>query len=156
MGINRATLTGNVGKEPDLRFTTAGRARLEFSLATTQKWKDEKVGQKEATQWHRCVLWGPRAEALSKFIHKGSKLLVEGRIEYRSWDKPDGGKGYATEINVNELELLDSPRTSSEQSGPPRGHKAMDEIGGEPMGQNPPRGDEPEPEAPPYIDDIPF
>lgn len=103
--MNKWIGMGNLGADPELRMTSGGNACLKFNLATTEKWNDKQSGQKqERTEWHRCVMWGPRAEGLAKYLSKGSKVLVEGRIHYDSYDK-DGIKRYTTDIVVSDLEF---------------------------------------------------
>ncbi len=103
--MNRVTLMGNIGQDPELRMTGNGNAVLKFSLATTSRWNDEKTGKQERTEWHRCVMWGKRAESLAKHLQKGSQVLVEGEIRYGSYEDRDGVKKYTTDIHLNNLEF---------------------------------------------------
>jgi single-strand DNA-binding protein len=105
-GLNKALLIGNLGAEPELRFTQSNRAVLKFRLATTESYLAESGERREVTHWHNVVLWGKRAEALSKILQKGSSVYVEGRIETRSYDDKDGVKRSITEITANNLILL--------------------------------------------------
>jgi single-strand DNA-binding protein len=106
--MNTAILCGNLGEDPELRALDGGEFVLKIRLATTSVYKNREGEKKESTQWHTIVVWGPRAEALAKILRKGSKILVRGEIQYRSWDKTDGtGKGYATEIRADEIDLCD-------------------------------------------------
>lgn len=106
-GINKCILVGNVGADPVLSYTQANRAKLLFRMATTETWKDDTGERKEHTCWHSVLVWGKRAEALSKFISKGTRVYVEGRIDNRSYDDKDGVKKYVSEIVMTELLLLD-------------------------------------------------
>lgn len=108
-GLNRAMLIGNLGADPELRFTQNNRPVLNFRLATTESYATESGERKEVTHWHNVVLWGRRAEGLKKILSKGSRVFVEGRIETRSYEK-DGVKRSATEINATNLVLLDGRR----------------------------------------------
>jgi single-strand DNA-binding protein len=113
--INVATLLGNVGNDPEVRSTASGARVATFSLATSQQWTDARGEKQEKTQWHRCVAWnngnkGGLADVVEKYVSKGDKLHVTGRIEYRQWDDKDGNKRYSTEIVVNDLVLLGSPK----------------------------------------------
>ncbi len=108
-GMNRAHLIGNLGADAELRHFATG-ARLTFNLATTERWKDKNTGEpKDRTEWHRCVLWGPRAEKLAPHLTKGTTLFVEGSIETRSYDK-DGQKKYSTDIRVRDLRFVGTKR----------------------------------------------
>ena len=99
--MNRATILGRVGKELELRYTPNGTAVTTFSLATAKKVKGEQV-----TQWHNLVAFGKTAEILSQYVSKGDQLLVEGEIQYRSYDNKDGQKVNVTEILVNQFEFV--------------------------------------------------
>jgi single-strand DNA-binding protein len=104
-GLNRATLLGNLGEDPELKFTQSNKAYLKMRLATTESYKDGDGERKEVTHWHNIVLWGNRAEALAKILTKGARVYVEGRIETRSYDDKDGVKKYATDINATNVLL---------------------------------------------------
>jgi single-strand DNA-binding protein len=107
-GLNRVMLLGNLGADPELRMTQGGQAVLNMRLATTEQWKSEKGGKQERTDWHSCVLWGKRAEALGKILHKGDRILVEGKLRHDSYDDRDGNKRYRTTVNVTEVLLQGS------------------------------------------------
>ncbi|MBI5514105.1 MAG: single-stranded DNA-binding protein [Deltaproteobacteria bacterium] len=109
-GLNRAMLIGNLGSDPELRFTNNNRGKLSFRMATTESYKDQSGERKEVTHWHNVVLWGARAEWLSKALSKGSKVFVEGRIETRSYDDKDGVKRNITEVVASNLILMDGRR----------------------------------------------
>lgn len=106
--INRVTLIGAVGQDPEVRFTAAGLAIASFSLATSEKRKDKD----EVTQWHSCVAFGKLAEIVQQYIVKGSKLYLDGAIQYQEYEK-DGQKRYATKIVVNDISML-SPATGAQ------------------------------------------
>lgn len=105
--LNRWTGIGNVGKDPELKFTQSGTPYYRFSLATSKKVKDPTTGDytKEVTAWHRCIIWGKRAEVAAKYMPKGKQVYVEGEIEYGDYTK-DGVKHYTTDINVRDFVLL--------------------------------------------------
>lgn len=105
-GLNRAMLIGNLGAEPELRYTPNNRAVLKFRIATTESYLTESGERKEITQWHNIVLWGKRAEALAKILTKGTQVYVEGRIDHRTYDDKDGVKRNITEITATNLILL--------------------------------------------------
>lgn len=105
-GMNRVTLIGNLGQDPDLKRTQTGQPVLNLSLATTESFFDSNTKErKERTEWHRVTIWGARGEALSKILTKGSRICVEGRLQTRSWEK-DGEKRYSTDINAQNVILL--------------------------------------------------
>lgn len=107
-GLNKAMLIGNLGADPELRFTTNNRPVLKFRLATTESYMDQNQTRQEVTHWHQVVLWGKRGEALAKIISKGSRVYVEGRIETRSYEDANGVKKSATDIVATNLILLGS------------------------------------------------
>ena len=97
--LNRVTLIGNVGKDPDIRFTQSGDTIMSFSLATTETW-DGKQGKQERTEWHKVDVFGKLAAALKPYITKGKKLYVEGKLVYDEWTDKDGNKRNTTKIRV--------------------------------------------------------
>jgi single-strand DNA-binding protein len=106
--MNKVILVGNAGMDPDAGTTTNGTAYARISLATNEKWKKDGVLQ-EKTSWHRIKFWGRQAEVVAQYVHKGSKLLVEGRIEYGEYEK-DGVRVFTTEIVAQSVEFL-SPKS---------------------------------------------
>ena len=105
--VNKAILIGNLGKDPELRYTPAGVAVCTFSLATTEKWRDKNSNdQKESTTWHNIVLWRRQAEIAKEYLSKGSPVYIEGRIQTRSYDDKEGNKKWITEIVGDRLQLL--------------------------------------------------
>lgn len=105
--VNKAILIGNLGKDPELRYTPAGVAVCTFSLATTEKWRDKTTNeQKESTTWHNIVLWRRQAEIAKEYLSKGSPVYIEGRIQTRSYDDKEGVKKWITEIVGDRLQLL--------------------------------------------------
>jgi single-strand DNA-binding protein len=114
--INKATLIGNVGKDPEVKFLPSGAAVANFTLATSERFKDKGGEFQERTEWHNLVAFQRLAEIVRDYVKKGSKLYVEGRIQTRSWDDKDNQKHYKTEIVINDLVLL-SGRGEGESSG---------------------------------------
>ena len=112
--LNKVTLIGNLGNDPEVRSTSGGNRMATFSLATSRTWNSTSGERQEKTEWHRCVAWNSKfstlADVVEKYVHKGDKLYVEGRIEYRQWTDKEGQTRYSTEINVRELIMLGSPR----------------------------------------------
>ena len=108
--LNKVTLIGNLGNDPEVRSTTGGNRVATFSLATSRSWNDAGGAKQEKTEWHRCVVWNTKssqlADIVEKYVKKGDKLYLEGRIEYRQWQDKENQTRYSTEINVRELIML--------------------------------------------------
>jgi len=104
-GLNRVTLLGNLGAEPELRMTNGGTGVLKLRLATSETYLDRNKQRQERTEWHRVVVWGRRAEALGKILTKGDRILIEGSLRTSSYDDKDGNKKYTTEIVANNVVL---------------------------------------------------
>lgn len=108
-GVNKVILIGNVGIEPETRHMPSGNAVTTLSLATSETWKDKQTGEKqERTEWHRVVCFNRLAEIVGEYVHKGSKLYIEGSIRTRKWQDQQGQERYMTEIVANDLQFLDS------------------------------------------------
>ena len=114
-GYNRVTLLGNVGADPELRVTSGGQSVLKIRMATSESYLDKNRVRQEKTEWHSVVLWGKRAEAVGKFLQKGSRVMVEGSIQTRSYDAKDGTKRYSTEINCSELIVCGGPGSQNRE-----------------------------------------
>jgi single-strand DNA-binding protein len=113
-GLNRVLLLGNLGADPELRMTAGGQAVLKMRLATSESYLDRNKVRQERTEWHNVVIWGRRAEALSKFLTKGSRLFVEGGLRTSSYDDRDGNKRYRTDVVASNIILAGSgPRSAS-------------------------------------------
>lgn len=105
---------GNLGKDPEIRFLPSGQSVVNFSIATSRRWKDKDSGEKkEETEWHNCEAWGKLAEIIGEYLKKGSKIYVEGRLKTTMYEK-DGHKFYPVKIIVEEMEMLDSKDKSSD------------------------------------------
>lgn len=104
-GLNRVILLGNLGADPELRMTGGGTAVLKVRLATSESYLDRNKQRQERTEWHRVVIWGRRAEALSKILSKGDRILVEGSLRTSSYEDRDGNKKFSTEIVANNIVL---------------------------------------------------
>jgi len=120
-GFNRVMLLGNLGSDPELRFTQGGQAVLNLRLATTESYLDKDKVRRDRTDWHNVVVWGKRGEALAKILGKGSSLFIEGSLRTSSYDDRDGNKRYKTEIIANNVILAGRSNRGSgaEDSGPP-------------------------------------
>ena len=149
-GLNRVMLLGNLGADPELRMTSGGQAVLKMRLATSESYLDRNKVRQEKTEWHNVVVWGKRAEALSKFLTKGTRLFIEGGLRTSSYDDRDGNKRYRTEVVANNIILAG-------RGGGGGGGGARDAG---PMDESPPvvdRGAEDQGfDAGPEDDDIPF
>lgn len=118
--INKVILIGNVGKDPEIRYTPSGSAICNISLATTRSWKDKTSGDKqEETEWHRVVFYDRLAEVVGEYVKKGKPIYVEGRLKTRKWQNKEGQDVYTTEIIANEMQLLGG-RDDSQQPSAPR------------------------------------
>ncbi|EED30813.1 single-stranded DNA-binding protein [gamma proteobacterium NOR5-3] len=166
-GVNKVILVGNLGAEPETRFMPSGGSVTNVRLATSETWKDKQTGQpQERTEWHRVVFFNRLAEIAAEYLHKGSKLYVEGAIRTRKWQDQSGQDRYTTEIVGSEMQMLDSRGSSGAAGG--SGDSGYDqsypEAGGGPSGgsnySSAPQGGS-APSSPPASmgdidDDIPF
>lgn len=118
---NKVILTGNVGKEVELRYTGDGTAVANFSMATTERWKDKSGEKQEKTEWHNIVAWRQLAEICGKWLKVGSKVYIEGKIQTRSYDGKDGNKRYITEIVADQMEMLGAQGEPKEEKKPTSG-----------------------------------
>ena len=116
-GINKVILVGNLGQDPEVKYTAGGAAVTTLSLATSESWKDKDTGQdQEKTEWHRVVLWRRLAEIAGEYLKKGSKVYIEGQLQTRKWEQ-DGQTRYTTEVVGRDMQFLDSRgNTSSDNS----------------------------------------
>ncbi len=115
MDLNRAQLIGNVTRDPELRTTPAGQSVTSFGVATNAQWTDNQGQKQQRTEFHNCVAWGKLAEICSQYLVKGKKVYVEGRLQTRDWEAPDGAKRTRTEIVLDNMIMLDrggAPGTS--------------------------------------------
>ena len=109
--INKVILIGNLGADPEMRYTQNGTPVATFNVATTEKWKGQDGQQQEQTEWHRIVAWRKLAEICGEYLSKGSKVYIEGRLTTRKWADKDGNTRYTTEIQAREMKIL-TPRGS--------------------------------------------
>ena len=115
-GVNKVILVGNLGQKPEMRYTATQSAVANLSVATTESWKDKETGEmKDKTEWHRVVYFGKLAEIVEKYLDKGSKVYVEGKLQTRKWQDKSGADRWTTEIVGNELTMFDS-RSGSQQN----------------------------------------
>jgi len=116
-GLNKVTLIGHVGKDPEVRYLDKDTAVANFTLATTEKYRDKNNELQSATEWHNIVAWRGLAKTIEKFVKKGDPLYIEGKIKAKSWDD-NGTKKYMTEILADTMIMLGSKKEGSEQSAP--------------------------------------
>lgn len=136
-GINKVILIGNLGQDPDARFTAQGSTVTNLNLATDESYKDKQTGQMvPKTEWHRVVLFNRLAEIAKDYLRKGSKVYIEGRLQTRKWQDQQGQDRYTTEIVANELQMLDSKGAGMDQGAPAGGYnQAPQPQGGAPKQQ---------------------
>ena len=142
--INKVILIGNLGADPEIRYSQDGTPVATFNVATTERWKGQDGQMKEQTEWHRIVAWRRLAEICGEYLSKGSRVYVEGNLQTRKWKDQSGNDRYTTEIVAREMKML-SPRTTAGGGG--------GEYGGGNQGYG---GGDPFPEPPPMGDDVPF
>ena len=118
--LNKVMLIGNLGRDPELRYTAGGTPVADFSVATTERWKGSDGEFQEHTEWHNIVVWRRLAEVAGEYLRKGSRVYVEGKIRTRSWDGQDGQKRYKTEVMADTFIMLDA-RESGGGGGGGRG-----------------------------------
>jgi len=117
MSVNKAILVGRLGRDPETRYTSGGQAVCNFTLATDETYKDRAGERQKRTEWHRIVVWGKQAEIAQQYLHKGSLVFVEGRIQSRQWDDREGQKRTTVEIVANGFRMLDSRRDAAVGAG---------------------------------------
>ena len=149
-GVNKVILIGNIGKDPETRYSAGGGAITNLTLATSESWKDKQSGeQQERTEWHRVALFGRLAEIAGEYLKKGSKVYIEGSLRTRKWQDQSGQDKYTTEIVANEMQMLDGRGSGQEYSASAN------------TGSSAPRREEAAPQSAPqgmdqFDDDIPF
>jgi len=107
-GLNKVLIIGHLGQDPEMRFTASGRPVAAFNVATSRRWTDNDGERQEETEWFHVVAWGGLAELCKKRLHKGSQVYVEGRLQTRCWEGPEGQRFYRTELVAQEMVFLDS------------------------------------------------
>jgi len=152
MSVNRVILVGRLGKDPETRYTSSGQAVCNFSLATDESYKDRAGERQKRTEWHRIVVWAKQAEIAQQYLHKGSLIYVEGRIQTRQWDDREGQKRTSVEIVANRFQMLGS-RSDAAAAGAGAGVSAAS-ADADPQAPPPAAEDAPTPEV--SDEDIPF
>ncbi len=120
--VNKVILIGNLGTDPELRYTSSGTPVANFSLATHEQWTTRDGEKEERTEWHRIVAWGKLAEICNQYLHKGSQVYIEGKIRSRSWEDREGQKRFTTEIIALGMQMLGAP---SKDMVPPQGGEEL-------------------------------
>jgi single-strand DNA-binding protein len=145
--VNKVILVGNVGRDPELRYTQGGQPVASFSIATNERFKDREGNWKDRTEWHRIVAWARLAEICGEYLRKGSQVYVEGRIQTRDWEDKEGNKRQTTEVVALSMQMLG--RRGGEGGGAPMGgdESQARSAGDDPLSQAPPSGAD---------DEIPF
>jgi single-strand DNA-binding protein len=154
--VNKVILVGNLGKDPEVKYTPSGTAVAKFSLATNEGYKDKAGQWQERTEWHNIVAWQRLAEIVGEYVKKGSKVYIEGRLQTSSWDdKETGQKKYKTEIVANDLVLL-SGRGEGDGEGGSRGYSRGASAGSGNFDQSHGHHEEPAQATGIQDEDIPF
>lgn len=133
-GINKVIIVGRLGKDPEVRQVGQGQSVCRMALATSENWMDKNGVKQEKTEWHNVVVWGKLADICGKYLSKGRQVYIEGRLQSRTWEDPQGQKKYATDIVANTVEFLGS------NGGAERGSSfgsAQDSSGGADFGPEP-------------------
>ncbi len=115
--VNRVTLIGRLGQDPEVKMTPSGHKVASFSLATSEKFKDQQGSQNEKTEWHNIVAWRRLAEIIEQYVKKGSLIYIEGKLQTRSWDDQNGQKRYRTEIVANQMTMLGGDNNQGQSGG---------------------------------------
>ena len=150
-GVNKVILVGNLGRDPEVRYSPNGSAVANVTIATSESWKDKNSGEKqERTEWHRIVFFGRLAEIAGEYLKKGAQIYVEGRLQTRKWQDKEGHDRYTTEIVANDMQMLGS------RSGAGMPSEPMPEAATTTAEAGPVRGSNAKSGGPDFDDDIPF
>lgn len=141
MAVNKVILIGNLGKDPEVRYTANGRAVARFPIATSEVWMNAEGNRQERTEWHNIIVWGKQGEHCGQYLAKGRQVYIEGSIRSRSYDDKNGNKRYVTEIVAQRVKFLGGGGGTRAAAEPESGPAAESTPGGE---------------SPPFDDDIPF
>ena len=154
-GINRVILVGHLGQDPEVRYMPNGNAVANFSVATSETWKDKQTGEsRDKTEWHRIVVFGKLAEIAGEYVKKGTQVYLEGQLQTRKWQDQAGNDRYSTEVVINAVGGTLQILGSRENSADDRGHSTQNTASRQPNKNVP----TPQPKAPPmdFEDDIPW
>ncbi len=154
-GVNKVILIGNLGRDPELRYTPGGQAVANFTLATSENWTNKNGEREERTEWHRIVAWGRTAELCAQYLAKGRTVYIEGRLQTREWENKEGQKQRTTEVQAQTVQFLGGPRGEGSAQGPGTNRPAPGQRGtATGAGNEPDVGGSPA--GPPPDDEIPF
>jgi len=153
-GINKVILVGNMGNDPEVRYTPAGAAVTTISVATTENWKDKEGNKQEKTEWHRVVFFSRLAEIAGEYLRKGSQVYIEGKLRTNKWQDKDGNDRYTTEILANEMQMLGGRGGDSGQGGFSGGGQSMPSA--PKANNNQQQNNNPAPNFDDFDDEIPF
>jgi single-strand DNA-binding protein len=129
--LNKVMLIGNLGRDPEVRYTQSGAPVANFTMATTDRWNDAGTGEKkERTEWHRIVVWGKQAEIVGEYMRKGKQVYVEGTLQTREWTDREGNKRYTTEVRAQRVQMLGRAGDAPEPVHAPEDEGAVAETGG--------------------------
>ncbi len=117
-GLNKVMIIGNLGRDPEMRYTPSGQPVTSFSVATTRTWTNAEGKRQEETEWFNVVAWGGLAEVCKQRLRKGHQVYIEGRLQTRGWEDEEGRKHFRTELVAQEMILLSSPRHAAQETGP--------------------------------------
>jgi single-strand DNA-binding protein len=129
-GVNKVILIGNLGADPEVRFTPGGQAVANFRIATSESWQDKNGQKQERTEWHRIVVWGKLAELCGEYLKKGRQCYIEGRLQTREWTDKENKKNYTTEVVANTVQFLGSRDGASAGGGEGGGYSRGPRSGG--------------------------
>ncbi len=142
-GVNKVILIGNLGRDPELRYTPGGQAVAEFSVATSESFTKQSGEKQERTEWHRIVVWGRVAENCAKYLAKGRTVYIEGRLQTREWEDKEGQKRRTTEVVAQTVQFLGGPRGAGAPPGAGASGGGFDEGAPTASGSGPPDEDIP-------------
>ncbi|MFI5199855.1 MAG: single-stranded DNA-binding protein [Candidatus Limnocylindrales bacterium] len=158
MSLNKAMIIGNLGRDPEMRYTPSGQAVTQFTVAVNRNYKGQNGEWQEETEWFRVVVWGQQAERAAEYLRKGNKVYIEGRLQTRQWEDKEGQKRYTTELVANQVTNLER-RTRDEEGDPGPAGGTGPTTGGAVRPTRPARADEPGPSDKldeGNFDDLPF
>ena len=130
--VNKVILVGNLGRDPELRYTPSGTAVANFTLATNEAWTDKAGAKQERTEWHRIVVWGKQAAIVGEYLGKGKQVFIEGSLQTREWNDRDGNKRQTTEIRAQRVIMLGRAEARGEAGAPGRSGGGEFDTGPEP------------------------
>jgi single-strand DNA-binding protein len=151
MSLNKCMIIGNLGRDPEMRYTPSGQAVTQFTVAVNRNYKDSQGERQEETEWFRVVAWGQQAEFSAEYLRKGAKVFVEGRIQTRQWEGQDGQKRYTTELVANTIQNLERRPRDDAGEGGSQIREERPARPARPQGEG--QQQQPEPET---YDDLPF